>query len=157
MRLWCSMVAPISLSPFFTDRQWLTGEHGFIHGAAPFQHSTVHRHFFTGTHTQLITDMNMRQRNIFFATISIDATRRFRCKPNKDLIAADVWQNALSIPEFAQQGQGNNHYRSFKIDAHTSHRLETGRKPLRRNSSCHAVEKSSAGAVAISVHMLGLR
>src|ERR1017187_8945364 len=58
------------------NRDGLSADHRFIDGTVAFKHSTVHRHFFAGTHTEPITNNNLVERHVGFPAFIVKALGR---------------------------------------------------------------------------------
>jgi len=57
---------------------WLAGDHGFIDGAAPFEHGAVDRHFFARPHPQPIAGDDIFKRDVLVASICAQAAGALR-------------------------------------------------------------------------------
>ena len=77
----CASCNPATRCLLYWDR--LTGEHGFIDRATPFQHHTIHRDLLTRADAERIANLHLLKRYIFFSALLPHDPRRTGCEPKQ--------------------------------------------------------------------------
>ncbi len=65
------MVAPMTLlSGDFSTGIGFAGDHGFVDGAAAFEHDAIDGNFFSGADAQAVAGLHLFERNVFFCDLA---------------------------------------------------------------------------------------
>ncbi len=98
------------------DRDGFASNHALIDGRTPFEHFAVDRDFLAGPHAQIITDMDVVERDFLLAAIFPDHTCSLCRKVEQ---RADRLSRALAGAQFhelAKQHQDDDHRCRLEVD-----------------------------------------
>ena len=125
----------------------LAGEHGFINGGSSFNGYAVHWHSFTGAHAEAVAGLHVRERNVGFGSVGIDASRRFWRKIEQRMDCFARCRTGAQFENLPEKDKRNDDARRFIVHRHhAAVGSEARRETPRSEGRDQAIKESRANA-----------
>ncbi len=127
-------------------RNRLARNHGLINRTCTLDDHAINGHLLARADTETVTHVYVSQRNVFLATVWVDATRCFRRQTEKRLDGGRRLRPRPELKHLSSQSQRDDDCGRFEVHANAAMLNERFGEYAGRDSRDNAVDVSSTGA-----------